>query len=567
MLCIGPLGKPSAANEITLGLNIYLTGFSGSGKTTVAKQVATMSGWNCRDTDDEIIAADGRHIEDIFREDGEAAFRELERRALELVAKGERQVVSTGGGIILDERNRRTMNETGIIVCLEARADTISRRLSNPEENHDERPVRPLLQDSDPIRRVISLKAERQPLYALADWTVHTDELSVNEAAAEVLRARDIMLNRANSTSTSDTDLAATVRTSSGDYPVWVGWGLSHTVGRRIKSLIDPGAAYVITDNYVHRHARTIQMSMEAAGIPSHIFVMEAGERHKSLDTLSHIYTWLAERKAERRHLIVAVGGGVVGDVAGYAAATYLRGMPVVQAPTTLVAMMDAAVGGKTAVDLPQGKNLVGAFKQPEFVLADVESLATLSKRALVSGWAEAIKHALILDEPLLRVFEENVESIAALEPETASDALRRSVAIKADVVSRDERETLGIRALLNYGHTTAHAIEAVTGYERYLHGEAVSIGMMAAGGISKRMGLLNDDDLARQRSVLDAYGLPLKYSDVNPDSIRDAMSMDKKTVGGRIRWVLLDGIGNAVTRSDVPSEFIDQTLREVSEQ
>ena len=550
-----------------MGPNIYLTGFSGSGKTTVGKQVAAMTGWTYRDTDDEIVAATGRAIEDIFREDGEAAFRKFERSVLESVSQGERQVVSTGGGIVTDERNRRTMEATGIIVCLEARADTIYRRLSGPEETHDEQVVRPLLQDSDPLRRILSLKAERQPLYALAHWTVHTDELSITEAASEVVRARDICSNRANTASNHDADLAATVRTSSGDYPVWVGWGLSDTVGERVKSLMDPGAAYVITDNFVHRHARTVQMSMEAAGIPSHIFVMESGERHKSLDTLSHIYRWLAERKAERRHLIVAVGGGVVGDVAGYAAATYLRGMPVVQAPTTLVAMMDAAVGGKTAVDLPQGKNLVGAFKQPEFVLADVEALSTLPERALVSGWAEAIKHALILDEPLLRVFEENADSVRSLEPETASDALRRSVAIKADVVSRDERETLGIRALLNYGHTTAHALEAVTGYERYLHGEAVSIGMMAAADISKNMGLLSDDDVVRQRSVLAAYGLPLKYRDADPSAIKDAMSMDKKTVGGRIRWVLLDGIGNAVTRSDVPPEYIDQALREVSEQ
>ena len=546
--------------------NIYLTGFSGSGKTTVGKQVAAMTGWTYRDTDDEIVAATGRAIEDIFREDGEAAFRKLERNVLESVSQGECQVVSTGGGIVVDERNRRTMDATGIIVCLEARANTIYRRLSGPDETHDEQVVRPLLQDSDPLRRIISLKAERQPLYALAHWTVHTDELSVIAAASEVVRAQDICSDRASSAQSYDADLAATVRTSSGDYPVWVGWGLSQTVGERIKSLIDPGAAYVITDNLVHRHARTVQMSMEAAGIPSHIFVMESGERHKSLDTLSHIYRWLAERKAERGHLIVAVGGGVVGDVAGYAAATYLRGMPVVQAPTTLVAMMDAAVGGKTAVDLPQGKNLVGAFKQPEFVLADVEALSTLPERALVSGWAEAIKHALILDEPLLRVFEENVDAIASLEPEIASDALRRSVAIKADVVSRDERETLGIRALLNYGHTTAHALEAVTGYERYLHGEAVSIGMTAAAYISNRMGMLSDEDVVRQRSVLEDYGLPLKYRDADPASIRDAMSMDKKTVGGRIRWVLLDGIGNAVTRNDVPPEFIDQALREVSE-
>ncbi|MCY4529638.1 MAG: 3-dehydroquinate synthase [Chloroflexi bacterium] len=549
-----------------MGWNIYLTGFSGSGKTTIGRQVAAMTGWTYRDTDDEIVAGTGRAIEEIFREDGEAAFRKLERGVLESVSQGERQVVSTGGGIVVDEGNHRTMEATGIIVCLEARADTIYRRLSGPDETHDEQVVRPLLQDSDPLRRIISLKSERQPLYSLAHWTVHTDDLSVTEAASEVIRAREIYSNRAISVPSQDADLAATVRTSSGDYPVWVGWGLSNTVGKRIKSLIDPGAAYVITDNLVHRHARTVQMSMEAAGIPSHIFVMESGERHKSLDTLTHIYSWLAERKAERGHLIVAVGGGVVGDVAGYAAATYLRGMPVVQAPTTLVAMMDAAVGGKTAVDLPQGKNLVGAFKQPEFVLADVEALSTLPERALVSGWAEAIKHALILDEPLLRVFEENVDSIRSLEPETASDALRRSVAIKADVVSRDERETLGVRALLNYGHTTAHALEAVTGYERYLHGEAVSIGMLAAALISNRMGMLKDSEVDRQRSVLEAYGLPLKYRDVDPVSIKDAMSMDKKTVGGRIRWVLLDGVGNAVTRSDVPPEYIDQALREVSE-
>ena len=550
-----------------MGPNIYLTGFSGSGKTTVGKQVAAMTGWSYRDTDDEIVAATGRAIEDIFREDGEAAFRKLERIALESVSEGERQVISTGGGIVLDERNRRTMDATGIIVCLEARANTIYRRLSGPDETHDEQVVRPLLQDSDPLRRIISLKAERQPLYALAHWTIHTDELSVNEVASEVVRARDICSNRTSPVESFDADLAATVRTSFGDYPVWVGWGISQMVGERVKTLIDPGAAYVITDNFVHRHARTVQMSMEAVGIPSHIFVMESGERHKSLDTLSHIYRWLAERKAERGHLIVAVGGGVVGDVAGYAAATYLRGMPVVQAPTTLVAMMDAAVGGKTAVDLPQGKNLVGAFKQPEFVLADVETLSTLPHRALVSGWAEAIKHALILDEPLLRVFEENIDAIRSLEPETASDALRRSVAIKADVVSRDERETLGIRALLNYGHTTAHALEAVTGYERYLHGEAVSIGMMAAADISNRMGMLSDEHVVRQRSVLEAYGLPLKYQDADLTAIKDAMSMDKKTVGGRVRWVLLDGIGNAVTRSDVPPEFIDKALREVSEQ
>jgi 3-dehydroquinate synthase len=549
-----------------MGPNIYLTGFSGTGKTTIGRQAAEMLGWTFVDTDDEIVASTGRAIEDIFRDDGEVLFRRLEQETLVTVSGRTNQVISTGGGIVLEERNRRVMDQTGIIVCLEARVDTIYRRLSGPTGTHDQQVVRPLLNDPDPLRRIIILKAERQPMYSQAHWTLHTDELSTVEAASEVVRAWKYLSRNLDTNHAIDENLAATVRTSSGEYPVWVGWGLADTVGERVKTMVDPGAAYVITDEQVHRHARKVQMSMEAAGIPSHIFVMESGEKHKNLDTLSHIYTWLAERKAERGHLIVTVGGGVVGDVAGYAAATYLRGMPVVQIPTTLVSMMDAAIGGKTAVDLPQGKNLVGAFKQPEFVLADVQTLSTLPERALTSGWAEAIKHALILDEALLRVFEENVDAIKALEPETASEALRRSVGIKADVVSRDEKETLGVRALLNYGHTTAHAIEAVTGYERYLHGEAVAIGMMAAAYISNWMGMLTDAEVERQRTVLDAYGLPLRYENVNADAIKAAMTMDKKTVGGKIRWVLLNGIGNAVTRSDVPSNLVDKALRELAQ-
>ncbi len=548
-----------------MGPNIYLTGFSGTGKTTIGKQVAAMLAWTFVDTDDEIMAVTGRAIEDIFRDDGETAFRRLERETLTTVSQRTHQVVSTGGGIVIDERNRRVMDDRGIILCLEARVDTIYRRLSGPTETHDQQVVRPLLHDPDPLRRIISLKAERQPMYAQAHWTLHTDELSTTEAASEVVRAWKYLSRGFHSDLEDDENLAATVHTSSGDYPVWVGWGLLDSIVEQIKVVRDPSVAYVITDERVHRHARTVQMSMESAGIPSHIFVMESGEKHKNLDTLTHIYTWLAERKAERGHLIVAVGGGVVGDAAGYAAATYLRGMPVVQVPTTLVSMMDAAVGGKTGVDLPQGKNLVGAFKQPEFVIADVQTLSTLPERALTSGWAEAIKHALILDEALLQVFEENVDAIKALEPDAASDALRRSVGIKAEVVSRDEKEMLGVRALLNYGHTTAHAIEAVTGYERFLHGEAVAIGMTAAAHIANWMGMLTEAEVERQRSVLEAYGLPLRYQNVNADAIKAAMTMDKKTVGGKIRWVLLDGIGNAVTRSDVPTELVDKALREVS--
>ena len=285
-------------------------------------------------------------------------------------------------------------------------------------------------------------------------------------------------------------DASSVVRVASGDYPVWVGWGNIAELGERAADLVSPPAAYVITDAGAFTHGRAAQASLEAAGVPAHVLQLPRGESSKALTTVNVIYNWLAGLRATRGDLVLAVGGGVVGDVAGFAAATYLRGMPFAQVPTSMLAMMDSSIGGKTGVDLPEGKNLVGAFHQPKFVLADVGTLSTLPERELVSGWAEAIKHGLILDEPLLTTFEEQAGEIKALDRDTATDAIQRSIAVKAEVVSRDEKETLGIRTLLNYGHTIGHALEAATGYTAFLHGEAVSIGMMGAADIGMNMGL-----------------------------------------------------------------------------
>jgi 3-dehydroquinate synthase len=262
----------------------------------------------------------------------------------------------------------------------------------------------------------------------------------------------------------------------------------------------------------------------------------------------------------------LAVGGGVVGDLAGFVAATYLRGMPFAQVPTSLLAMMDAAIGGKVAVDLPHGKNMVGAFYQPRFVLADVQTLETLPQRELTAGWAEGIKHGLILDEGLLAKFERQRDSIQALEQSAATEVVRRSVAIKASVVSQDEKETLGIRTLLNYGHTIGHAIEAATGYGSVLHGEAVSIGMMGAAYISQSLGMMSAEEVERQRAALEAFGLPLSFSGMNVSAVGEAMRSDKKTSGKAISWVLLDGIGRAATRNDVPLELVRSTLNRLAQ-
>ncbi|MCI0840366.1 MAG: 3-dehydroquinate synthase, partial [Chloroflexi bacterium] len=391
--------------------------------------------------------------------------------------------------------------------------------------------------------------------------------LTPAQVAEKVVTARNMRNNQSEADPeankmTQDPDLASIVRTSQGDYPIWVGWGILDELGERVKRTLSPGAAYIISDERVSRHARRAQLALEAVGIPGHIFMMPPGEQHKTLETVQHVYNWLADRKAERGHMIVAVGGGVVGDLAGFVAATYLRGIPFAQVPTSLLAMMDAAIGGKVAVDLPQGKNLVGAFYQPKFVLSDVSTLQTLPQRELTSGWAEAIKHGLILDSDLLASFERDRDDILSLQREVTTDIIRRSVAVKAGIVSQDERETLGIRILLNYGHTLGHAIEVAGGYGNFLHGEAVSIGMMGAAYIGNALGMMSDGEVERQRALLDSYGLPLTCGEINVQAVNDAMLSDKKTSGRAIRWVLLNGIGNATTRNDVPDELVQDSIR-----
>ena len=365
-----------------------------------------------------------------------------------------------------------------------------------------------------------------------------------------------------------DPELAATVHHSEGSYPVVAGWGLLENLGDRFLELGVKDTAYIITDENVMRpYGRIAQRALQKRGIAAHCFIIPPGEPSKNFELAQGIYQWLVSLKAERGQAIIAVGGGVVGDLAGFVAATFLRGLPFVQVPTSMAAMVDASVGGKVAVNLPQGKNLVGAFYQPRAVLADVATLSTLGKRELAEGWAEAIKHGLILDADLFDLFEEHAEDLMALEPELSTEIIRRSMAIKANVVSQDERETLGIRILLNYGHTIGHALEASTDYGRFMHGEGVAIGMMGAGRMAQRMGLIPQEVVDRQRQLLQRFSLPIdakSVSGVALDQVRQAMSLDKKTDGGALRWVMLEQIGKATVRRDVPSELVEETLREL---
>ena len=548
-------------------MTIILTGFSGTGKTAVGQRVARGLGWEFADTDQLIVQRVGKPISRIFAEEGEPAFREHEREAVADACGRPRTVVSTGGGAIMDDANRRAMLNAGLLVCLEATPETIYARLQGAAANEDsDTVVRPLLEGSahNPLERIESLKQERQWAYALAQWTVPTDALSVEQVAQEILRAwrrfgPPLMAG-------DDPHLAATVVTEGGSYPVTVGWDiLEQQIGKRMVAAGLQGRAYVICDqNVIHPYGRMVQRSLHKAGIEAHLFLFPPGEASKSLATAETLYGWLAERQMERRDTIVAVGGGVAGDLAGFLAATYLRGVSLVQVPTSLVAMVDSSIGGKTAVDLPAGKNLVGAFHQPSLVLADVSALATLPERALREGWAEALKHGLIMDASLVETYESRAEGLLSLEPELTTEVVARNAALKARVVTQDERETTGLRTLLNYGHTIGHGVEAASGYDGYLHGEAVAIGMIGAAKLGLRAGVTPGDVVERQQALLQRFGLPDRVEGVSKAAVLDAMARDKKSSLGQVSWVLLEAVGRATVHRGVPSEDVDSVLTEL---
>jgi shikimate kinase/3-dehydroquinate synthase len=560
--------------------NLIITGFSGTGKSLVAKDVARGLDWDFLDTDDEIVKQTGKPIAEIFRQDGEDKFRELEHDTIRKACRQKQTVIAIGGGAIVDRQNYELLAKTGLIVCLEAKPETIYERLFREAAYSAETEVRPLLANNNPLERIRQLKASRQPYYANVDWTVHTDNLNISQVAEEVIRAwrllcrlhphLDPLPSRERKSGTQpkvEDDVACVVETPTQTYPVIVGYGLLDRLGEKMKKADLSGIATVISDeNVFSLYGSKVEGILKDAGFTVNSFVVPPGEETKNMDYAIKIYDFLIEHRAERDDIIIALGGGMVGDLAGFAAATFLRGMPWIQVPTSLVAMVDASIGGKVGVNHHEGKNLIGAFYQPNMVLADPQTLATLPQRELTSGWAEVIKHGVILDEKFVQFLEGNFDRLIKLEPELLARAIAHSAAIKAQVVSQDEKERKGKRTILNYGHTIAHGLEAATKYKHFLHGEAVAIGMVGAAKLSQRLGLLPSAVVERQQSLLQKFGLPIGFSGLDLAEITRAMELDKKTKGKSIRWVLLQDIGKVVIRSDVPQQDVLDVLRELAE-
>ncbi|MEK7360786.1 MAG: 3-dehydroquinate synthase, partial [Pseudomonadota bacterium] len=343
-------------------------------------------------------------------------------------------------------------------------------------------------------------------------------------------------------------------------YAIHIGERLLADAGLILPQLDLPKVAIVTNTTVAPLYLQQLGGALQARGVDVLSIVLEDGERYKDWATLNRIYDALLERRCDRKTTLIALGGGVVGDLAGFAAATYMRGIPFIQVPTTLLAQVDSSIGGKTGINHPQGKNMIGAFYQPRLVLADTAVLETLPARELSAGMAEVVKHGLIRDGAFFAWLEQNMEKLLACDQDALAHAVRRCCEIKAAVVAADERET-GVRALLNFGHTFGHAIESGLGYGNWLHGEAVAAGMVMAADLSCRMGLIVQADVERIAVLLKRARLPTAPPGIDPGRMLELMGVDKKAEGGKLRFVLLDAIGSASIRADVPNGPLQQAL------
>lgn len=567
---------------------IFLIGMMGAGKSTVGPRLAARLGRPFVDTDLEVERRAGRTVAEIFAHEGEARFRALERESLEAAA-AHPAVVALGGGAIVQPGALERCRELGVLVLLDVPVERLLERIGDAAS-------RPLLAGHDAGERRVRLEAlldGRRPFYAGAQLRV--DGSAEPDAVVEQILARlGETEGTAGPAAAGDADLpdargrrkrsamgtgktAARARSKPAgrrkdgegalasvpvaladrSYSIELGHDWLETIGTRIGALLGAEKVAVVSVAPVaRRYAPRLVRGLAQAGVRAGRIVVPDGDASKNLRELGRLYERFLDQGLDRHAAVVALGGGVVGDLAGFAAASFLRGISFVQVPTTVLAMVDASIGGKTGINLARGKNLVGAFHQPRGVFIDTATLASLPRRQRAAGVAELVKAAAIWDAGLFEWLEQHIESFLDLEPEILLHGLERACAIKAEVVARDEREG-GLRRLLNFGHTLGHAIEKHARYRGILHGEAVSIGMVFAAERSEALGFSPAGTARRLASLLERAGLPTSVPDRPRKAYLAAIGVDKKRQGAGIHFVVLKGIGQAGTVSLRPEEIL----------
>jgi shikimate kinase/3-dehydroquinate synthase len=528
--------------------NIVLTGFMGTGKTTIGRLVAEHFGNKFIDMDTEIEALAGKPIRSIFNDAGEATFRKMETdlcvQLSSLLTTQQNLVISTGGGTMVNPVNQILLAKNSRIVCLTCEVGELLRRLVNSDT-----PDRPLINVADQSLAIGQLLETRREIYAYFTWQIDTTCLTIEEVTNKVIKLADMV--------------SLSVRYPGSQYRVYIGQEILELVGGVIQETgLPEGSQVAILSNLLVKslYAEKVRKSLQSKGYYVFDCLIPDGERYKTLATVNKVYKQLLTGGLDRSGTVLALGGGVIGDIAGFVAATYMRGVRFIQLPTTLLAMVDASIGGKNGVDLPQGKNLVGTYKQPDLVMIDLSTLETLPVEELHSGMAEVIKHGIIAAPELFTALEEKNGSYSIFwETHAGIDWMRRAQAVKIDIVEQDPFE-VGKRALLNLGHTVGHALEKVSKYE-LRHGEAVSIGMVAATHVAVSLGLASSQLAERIETALSVWGLPVKCPHIRCDDIIKAMSKDKKKKGKNLRWILPSDIGKVDICQNVPQKVVESVL------
>jgi len=522
--------------------NVIITGFMGTGKTAVGRKVARLLGHPFVDMDAEIRKRAGKSIHDIFAEDGESTFRGMEDALCEELCAQRELVIATGGGTLVDPTNRKRMMASGTVVCLSCNVDEITRRVSR-------NPHRPLLDVAGPRAEIERLLAKRHAAYAAIPWQIETSFLSIEEVATRVIEIAGV--------------ITLPVHHPDGEYPVHIGNGLLSYIGGALRdSGVVEGTRVAVVSNPVvgPLYSTRVMDSLQSASLRPFACSIPDGEQHKTLTAVAGLYDRFLEQGLDRPGVVLALGGGVTGDVVGFAAATHMRGVRLVQVPTTLLAMVDASVGGKTGVDLPQGKNLVGTFKQPVLVVIDPSVLATLPDEEMRCGMAEVIKHGVIGDPELFAQLEASEAEFPSWWSQQGANRIAQALRVKIGVVEEDPFEK-GRRAALNLGHTVGHGLERLSGFNTR-HGEAISIGMAAAARIAVELDRAEQSLVERIEAILTTWELPVRCPPLDAEAIWSAMTHDKKKRGDLLRWALPRTIGEVEMVEDVPPSLVKSVLR-----
>jgi shikimate kinase / 3-dehydroquinate synthase len=544
----------AGAPAVTALRRVALVGLPGSGKSAVGAALARRLGWRHVDTDALVEQRAGRSVSQVFAEEGEEGFRARELAALQEALAGDGALVlSCGGGLVAQPDAGALLIESAWVVWLDAGDTVLLRRLGDAAD-------RPLLR-ADPISALQRLRAERAAAHARAHLRVDVDDWDVEGVVDAVVDA----LSGARIAGGADVRSPArelSVDLGPRSYPVTVRPGAVEAV----LEALPRGASRVavVADRAVLDHARRL-VALLRRDVRASLIPVAGGEQVKTWASAGRLVNRLAALGLDRGDCVVAVGGGTVGDLAGFAAATYQRGLPVIQVPTTLLAMVDSAIGGKTGVNLPTGKNLAGAFWQPRAVVCDVDVLGSVPERDWRAAFAEIVKYSMIAAADLRAVLDAHLDALLARDRDALVPVIARCCEIKAQVVSDDEREA-GRRAILNYGHTVGHALETVTGHgETLVHGEAVAAGMRVAGLLSVRLRGCPAGDVRWQDEVLRRCGIGAIPAGVDVPRVVEATRADKKSRAGAVRWVLVDGLGSASFGHLVPEDEVQAAISEVA--